>query len=74
MAKFNTMPEAYVVVEKWKSRSRHAVNGFAYGAWSKFFLDMASAEKELKRLSNLPVFTEVDKGELFIMTVEIAIV
>lgn len=65
------MTEAYVVVEKWKSRSRHAVNGFAYGAWSKFFLDLSAAEKEVKRLSNLPIFTEVDKGDLFIMKVEI---
>lgn len=47
--KFN----AYVVVEKWKSRSKHAVNGYEYGAWSKFYLDRESAEKERNRLSNV---------------------
>lgn len=65
--KFN----AYVVVEKWKSRSKHAVDGYVYGAWSKFYLDRESAEKERKRLSNPSPFISVDEGELFVMEVAV---
>lgn len=60
--KFN----AYVVVEKWKSRSKHAVDGYVYGAWSKFYLDRESAEKERKRLSNVPY-----ESEVFVMEVAV---
>lgn len=67
----STRFNAYVVVEKWKSRSKHAVDGYVYGAWSTFFLDYESAEKERKRLSNVSVFKVDDEGELFVMEVAV---
>ncbi len=43
----------YAVVQRWESRSRHAVDGYAYGGWSKFFMDKPSADKEMSRLLKL---------------------
>jgi len=40
----------YMVVQRWKSQSRHAVEGYAYGGWSKFFRDEPAAQKEMSRL------------------------
>lgn len=54
--------KAYVVVRSEKSRSKHAVNGVSKFAYSRFFLDRTSAEKELRRQSKIFYDPSYDLG------------